>query len=75
MGGVMQPNYREFHPGQAVRSVYGENLIVVSQLGCQVFVEGKPSEWYHPSKLSPLADAPPATDTQPDQSAAQVKTG
>lgn len=50
----MQPSYRKFQPGQAVRSVFGEPLVVASQLGCQVFVEGKPSEWYHPSKLIPV---------------------
>ncbi|EJU9618017.1 hypothetical protein [Xanthomonas euvesicatoria] len=50
----MQPNYPQFEPGQAVRSVFGgEQLIVHSQLGCQVFIQGR-SEWFHPSKLIPV---------------------
>ena len=48
----MQPNYPQFEPGQMVRSVFGERLVVASQFGCQVFVEGR-TDWYHPSKLIP----------------------
>jgi len=51
----MQPSYPQFKPGQAVQSVFGgELLVVASQLGCQVFVEGK-SDWYHPTKLIPCS--------------------
>lgn len=30
----MQPNYPQFEPGQMVRNVFGERLVVASQLGC-----------------------------------------
>lgn len=55
----MQPNYPQFEPGQVVRSVFGERLVVASQLGCQVFIQGR-SDWFHPTKLSPVAK--PASD-------------
>ena len=49
----MQPNYPKFEPGQEVRSVFGgERLVVASQLGCQVFIQGR-SDWFHPTKLIP----------------------
>lgn len=53
----MQPNYPQFEPGQMVRSVFGERLVVASQLGCQVFVEGK-TDWYHLTKLIPYSTKP-----------------
>ncbi|HBO4228101.1 MULTISPECIES: hypothetical protein [Pseudomonas aeruginosa group] len=50
----MQPNYPKFEPGQEVRSVFGgERLVVASQLGCQVFIQGR-SDWFHPTKLIPV---------------------
>lgn len=60
----MQPNYRQFQPGQVVHSVFGEPLVVASQLGCQVFVESKPFEWYHPSKLIPADKADTGVEKQ-----------
>lgn len=50
----MQPNYPQFEPGQVVRSLFGERLVVASQLGCQVFIQGR-SDWFHPTKLMPVA--------------------
>lgn len=48
----MQPSYPQFEPGQVVRSVFGEErLVVASQLGCQVFIHGR-SDWFHPRKLT-----------------------
>ena len=46
--------YREFTPGQRVRSIFGENLTVERQDGCMVFVSER-SGWFHPSKLHPVA--------------------
>lgn len=57
----MQPNYRQFEPGQLVRSVFGEQLVVSSQLGCQVFVEGM-TTWYHPAKLFPVGETKQTSD-------------
>lgn len=37
-----------------VRNVFGERLVVASQLGCQVIVERK-TDWYHPTKLIPYS--------------------
>lgn len=56
----MQSNYPQFEPGQVVRSVFGERLVVASQLGCQVFIQGR-SDWFHPTKLIPVAK--PASET------------
>ena len=42
----------------------GEPLVVASQLGCQVFVESKPFEWYHPSKLIPADKADTGVEKQ-----------
>lgn len=50
----MQPNYPQFEPGQVVRSVFGERLVVASQLGCQVFIQGR-LDWFHPTKLIPVS--------------------
>ena len=58
----MQPNYPQSEPGQVVRSVFGERLVVASQLGCQVFIQGR-SDWFHPTKLIPVAK--PVSGTTP----------
>jgi|GEM_PF-6587769 hypothetical protein len=50
----MQPNYPQFEPGQVVRSVFGEHLVVASQRGCQVFMQGR-LDWFHPTKLIPVS--------------------
>jgi hypothetical protein len=42
--------YRTFEIGQKVRSVFGELLTVVEQVGCMVYV-AETSKHYHPSKL------------------------
>jgi len=57
----MQPSYPQLEPGQVVRSVFGEHLVVASQLGCQVFIQGR-SDWFHPTKLIPVT---PASETPP----------
>lgn len=58
----MQPSYPQFEPGQVVHSVFGgERLVVASQLGCQVFIQGR-SDWFHPTKLvlveKPVSEQP-----------------
>ena len=46
--------YPTFAPGQIVRSIYGERLTVLFQIGCQVYVKEHCNAWFHPSKLFPL---------------------
>lgn len=46
-------HYPTFHRGQIVRSIYGERLTVLHQIGCQVFVV-ESNAWFHPSKLFPI---------------------
>lgn len=53
--------YKQFQPGQKVRTQYGEIRTVSSQLGCQVFVEEECNGHYHPIKLFPIE---PPTKTQ-----------
>ena len=52
--------YKQFQPGQKVRTQYGEIRTVSSQIGCQVFVEEECSGHYHPSKLFPSNEKAPA---------------
>ena len=45
--------YREFRPGQTVRTIYGQLRTVIEQIGCQVFVVEEHGH-YHPEKLFPV---------------------
>ena len=45
-------DYKQFQAGQKVRTQYGEIRTVLSQTGCQVFVEEERNSHYHPSKLN-----------------------
>lgn len=46
--------YKQFQPGQKVKSNFGEALTVLLQDGCQVFVEEKCMSHYHPNNLFPI---------------------
>lgn len=50
-GAKRMTDYSTFHRGQIVRSIYGERLTVLYQIGCQVFVAEYCNAWFHPSKL------------------------
>jgi hypothetical protein len=52
--------YKQFQPGQKVKSKFGEVLTVLLQDGCQVFVEEECMGHYHPNNLFPIDEA--ATD-------------
>ncbi len=48
--------YKQFQPGQKVRSKFGEILTVEHQDGCQVFVEEESMGHYHPNNLFPIPE-------------------
>lgn len=47
-------DYKQFQPGQKVRSKFGQVLTVLLQVGCQVFVEEECMGHYHPNNLFPI---------------------
>ena len=49
--------YKQFQPGQKVKSNFGEVLTVLFQDGCQVFVEEECMGHYHPNNLFPIEEA------------------
>ncbi|QIG70626.1 Appr-1-p processing enzyme family protein [Rhizobium phage RHph_I1_18] len=48
---VPKSPYPLFVKGQKVKDVYGQPHTVDSQNGPQVFVDGNPNKWYHPTKI------------------------
>lgn len=49
--------YKQFQPGQKVKSKFGEVLTVLLQEGCQVFVEDESMGRYHPNNLYPILES------------------
>ena len=41
----------ELKKGDTVKTVYGTIETVLAVRGCQVFTEGTPNGWYHPTKV------------------------
>ena len=48
--------YKQFQPGQKVRSKFGEILTVEHQDGCRVFVKQESMGHYHPNNLFPIPE-------------------
>lgn len=46
-----ETSYPQFSKGQKVKDNFGKVHTVDSQNGAQVFVDGDPNKWYHPTKI------------------------